>query len=141
MTVVVQGVAEGPFTTEIDATGHHLVADEPVDAGGADLGPSPYDLLLSALGACTAMTVRHYAGRRGWPLDDVAVTLHHERGYASDCADCDTKDVRLERITRDIRLTGDLTPNQRTKLIAIADRCPVHRTLAAHVAVETRAAG
>ncbi len=141
MTVVVRGVGEGPFTTEVDVNGYRVVADEPIAAGGTDLGPSPYDLLLAALGSCTAMTVRLHAGRRGYPLDDVAVTLTHERAYAVDCADCDTRESRLERIVREIRLTGDLTPNQRTDLIRIADRCPVHRTLTEHVEIETRSVG
>jgi len=141
MTVVVRGVGAGPFTTDITAGEHRLVADEPVEAGGSDLGPSPYDLLLAALGSCTAMTLRLYAARKGWPLDGVEVHLTHERVYADDCADCETKDLRLDRIIREVRLTGDLTPNQRGTLVALADRCPVHRTLTERLEIETRALG
>ncbi|HET8662242.1 MAG TPA: OsmC family protein [Micromonosporaceae bacterium] len=141
MTVVVRGAGDGPFPTEIDASGHRFAADEPVDAGGGDTGPAPYDLLLAALGACTAMTVRLYAGRRGWPLQGVTVTLDHDRIHAQDCADCMTKEGRLDRISLAIQLTGDLTPNQRAQLLEVARRCPVHRTLTSELVVDLRPAG
>jgi uncharacterized OsmC-like protein len=138
MTVVVRGVGTGVFSTEVEAGRHKLLADEPTGAGGADTGPSPYELLLAALGSCTVMTLRLYATRKGWPLDGVTVALSHDRIYAEDCADCDTKDGRLDRISRAITLTGDLTADQRAKLMLMADRCPVHRTLTSEIVIETR---
>jgi uncharacterized OsmC-like protein len=105
---------------------HFLRADEPVKYGGSDLGPSPYDLLLMSLGACTSMTLRMYANRKKLPLEDVEIRLLHERVHAEDCIDCDRY---IERITRRISLRGDLDTAQRQRLLEIADRCPVHRTL------------
>lgn len=122
-------------------TGHHcLVADEPASAGGADRGPTPYDLLLAALGSCTAMTLRMYADRKGWPLKEVVVTLEHDRIHASDCTDCDSTKGRIDRIKRVIALTGDLEDSQRHRLMEIADRCPVHRTLTNEITIQTRQA-
>jgi putative redox protein len=138
MTVVVSGVGTGVFTTEIEAGRHALLADEPIEFGGEDTGPSPYDLLLASLGSCTVMTLRLYASRQGWPLDAVTVALTHDRIYAEDCADCATKEGRLSRITREITLGGDLTAEQRARLMRIAERCPVHRTLTAEIVIETR---
>lgn len=115
-----QGIQLGP---------HTLVADEPVDAGGSDAGPDPYELLLAALGACTSMTVRLYADRKGWPLTGVRVELEHEKIYAQDCAECETRDGRLDSITKRIYLRGDLTAEQVEKLLSIARRCPVNMTL------------
>jgi putative redox protein len=105
---------------------HFLRADEPVRYGGSDLGPSPYDLLLMSLGACTSMTLRMYANRKKIPLEDVNIRLIHERVHAEDCIDCDG---RIERITRRIFLLGDLSEEQRRRLLEIADKCPVHHTL------------
>ncbi|MFV2032727.1 MAG: alpha/beta fold hydrolase [Gammaproteobacteria bacterium] len=105
---------------------HRLMADEPTKYGGTNLGPTPYDLLLMSLGACTSMTLRMYANRKKLALDDVEVTLVHERVHAEDCIECKDK---IERITRKITLTGDLSDEQRQSLLAIADKCPVHRTL------------
>jgi putative redox protein len=105
---------------------HFLRADEPVKYGGSDLGPSPYDLLLMSLGACTSMTLRMYANRKKFPLEDVIIRLQHERVHAEDCIDCKQK---IERITRRISLIGDLDDAQRQRLLEIADRCPVHRTM------------
>jgi len=105
---------------------HFLRADEPIKYGGSDLGPSPYDLLLMSLGACTSMTLRMYANHKKLPLEDVIVRLQHERVHAEDCIDCNHK---IERITRRISLVGDLDDAQRQRLLEIADRCPVHRTL------------
>lgn len=139
-TVVVQEAGEGPFAQRIAAGRHSLRADEPVDFGGLDSGPGPYDLLLAGLGACTSMTVRMYANRKKWPLDQVSVTLAHDRIHAADCADCETKDGRIDRITRQLTLNGDLDPNQRVKLLEIADKCPVHRTLASEVSIVTELA-
>jgi putative redox protein len=137
MAVVVRGVGPGPFSTEIEAGRHRFAADEPVEDGGEDTGPSPYDLLLAALGSCTAMTLRLYASRHGYPLEDVAVQLEHDRIYAEDCANCDTQTGRLSRIRREITLTGDLSDEQRADLLRIADRCPVHRTFATEMVIET----
>jgi uncharacterized OsmC-like protein/fermentation-respiration switch protein FrsA (DUF1100 family) len=121
---------------------HQLLADEPAAVGGSDLGPSPYDLLLMALGACTSMTIRLYAERKGLALDDVEVRLRHERIHNADCdASCGGADARIERITREIDLTGALSPAERARILEIAERCPVHRTLQAKPAIVTTSAG
>ena len=135
--VVVQGSATG-FTQKITAGSHHLTSDEPIEAGGADSGPSPYDLLLSALGSCTSMTVAMYARRKAWPLEGVTVRLRHSRVHAADCADCETKAAMLDRIELDIRLAGALSEEQRAKLLEIAGKCPVHRTLVSEIDIQTR---
>jgi uncharacterized OsmC-like protein len=135
--VVVRGSAAG-LAQQIVVGSHGLVADEPADAGGTDTGPSPYDLLAAALGACTSMTLGMYARRKQWPLDGVTVRLRHSRIYATDCADCETKEGMLDRIDRDIELTGDLTAEQRAKLLEIADKCPVHRTLTQGMHIRSR---
>ena len=135
-TIVVRGSGSG-FAQEIEAGAHHWRADEPLAAGGADSGPSPYDLLLSALGACTSMTLGSYARRHGWPLEQVTVQLRHAKVYADDCANCDAKAARLDRIERELQLTGPLTTEQRARLLEIADRCPVHRTLRSKVDIRT----
>ena len=135
--VVVQGSAAG-FAQEIVAGSHHLKSDEPLADGGTDTGPSPYDLLLAALGSCTSMTVAMYARRKGWPLDRVTVDLRHRKIHAEDCADCETRVGMLDRIERDIRLSGSLTAEQRAKLMEIADKCPVHRTLTSEINIKTR---
>ena len=131
--------SQAGLSQSIDIRGtHHLSADEPRDAGGQDVGPNPYELLLSALGACTAMTVRMYAQRKGWPLEAVEVALQHERMHAQDCADCETRDGYLDHITKNISLQGALTADQRQRLIEISERCPVQKTLQHEVHVETR---
>ena len=136
--VVVRGSAAG-FAQEIQAGRHRIVADEPASVGGTDTGPSPYDLLLAALGACTSMTVAMYARRKAWPLEEVAVHLRHSRIHATDCAECETNEGMLDRIERDIHFTGPLTDEQRSKLLEIANKCPVHRTLTSEIDIETRA--
>ncbi len=135
--VVVRGSAAG-FAQEIVAGSHHLKSDEPFTEGGTDTGPSPYDLLLAALGSCTSMTVAMYARRKGWPLDRVTVELRHRKIHAEDCADCETRVGMLDEIERDIRFAGSLTAEQRAKLLEIADKCPVHRTLTSEIKIETR---
>jgi putative redox protein len=134
--VVVRSLAG--LAQSIEVGGHRLLADEPVAAGGADAGPNPYELLLSALGACTAMTVRLYARRKGWPLEGVEVALRHERIHAQDCADCETRDGFLDQITKDITFLGPLDAEQRLRLAEIAEKCPVQRTLRHEIHIEQR---
>jgi uncharacterized OsmC-like protein len=116
---------------------HILHADEPNDVGGSDAGPNPYELLLSALGACTSITVRMYAERKQWPLREVQVDLSYSRVHAEDCAECETKNGMIERISRRIAFTGDLSEEQKSRLLEIANKCPVHRTLVSKVEIET----
>jgi putative redox protein len=139
-TVVVRETKRGKFQQRVTIGPHTLFADEPVDAGGMDSGPTPYDLLLAGLGACTAMTVRLYADAKGLPLTSVGVDLTHSKVYAADCAECETKDGRIDRIERVVRLDGDLDEAQRAKLLEIANKCPVHRTLHSETHVPTRLA-
>ena len=122
------------FTRAMFSDSHRLIADEPEKYGGSNLGPSPYDLLLMGLGACTSMTLRMYASRKKLPLDDIEVKLVHERVHAEDCIDCNDK---IERITRSISLKGDLSEEQKASLLVIADKCPVHRTLESHPQIVT----
>jgi putative redox protein len=135
-TVTVAEAGTGTYTQQITARRHRLVADEPQPIG-ADAGPTPYDLLLAALGACTSMTVRMYADRKGWPLERVRVTLRHSRIHAKDCADCETGSGWIDHIDRDIGLAGDLDDTQRQRLLHIAERCPVHQTLTSEVHIAT----
>jgi uncharacterized OsmC-like protein/alpha-beta hydrolase superfamily lysophospholipase len=130
---------EGVVVTESDAHpyGHQLVADEPAAVGGADSGPTPYDLLLAGLGACTAITVRMYADRKGWRLRHITVRLRHRRIHAKDCAGCETRNGQLDQIEREMQFEGELTDEQRARLLDIAERCPVHRTLHSEVLVST----
>lgn len=127
------------FRTEITAGGHEFVADEPLRAGGTNAGPTPYDYLIAALGACMAMTVRWYATRRGWPLDEVTVRLRHRRDYAKDCESCEREPVGIDEVLVDVELAGALTDEQRRRLLAIAGRCPVKQSLAAGVRVRQAA--
>jgi uncharacterized OsmC-like protein len=133
----VTGDAAG-FAQEIRADSHLLRSDEPLAAGGTDTGPTPYGLLLAALGACTSMTIALYARRKAWPLASVTVSLRHSRIYASDCADCETKEGMLDRIERDIHFSGSLTAEQRDRLLDIANKCPVHRTLTSEIDIQSR---
>lgn len=140
---MVQGVrvveaGQGKFTQDIFAGRHRLRADEPVSAGGADTGLSPYELLLAAVGACTAMTIRLYAEHKKLPLERVTVELAHDKTHAADCAHCETKEGRIDRIERVITLEGDLDQCERAKLLEIANKCPVHRTLQSEVWIPTR---
>jgi uncharacterized OsmC-like protein len=137
-SVVVRGSAAG-FAQEIVAGPHRIVADEPVSVGGSDTGPTPYDFLLAALGACTSITVGMYARRKGWPLEEVTVNLRHAKIHASDCAECESREGMLDRIERDIHFAGSLTNEQRSKLLEIANKCPVHRTLTSEIVIKTRA--
>jgi putative redox protein len=135
--VVVTESEARPFGQRITVGGHELMADEPATLGGADSGPSPYDLLLAGLGACTAITVRMYADRKGWPLHRATVRLRHRRIHARDCADCETSAGLLDHIEREVQFDGELTEEQRARLLDIAERCPVHRTLHSEVLVST----
>lgn len=119
------------YQQEITAREHVIFADEPIEAGGDDTGPTPYELLLAALGSCTAITLSMYAQRKGWSLEQIEIELTHDRSHAHDCASCAQQATRLERITRRIRLGGALDDAQRARLLEIAQRCPVHRTLSA----------
>jgi uncharacterized OsmC-like protein/alpha-beta hydrolase superfamily lysophospholipase len=135
--VVVTESGARPYGQRITAGGHQLIADEPAAIGGADSGPTPYDLLLAGLGACTAITVRMYADRRGWPLRQTTVRLRHQRIHAKDCASCETTLGQLDQIERELQFDGELTDEQRARLMDIAERCPVHRTLESEVLVST----
>jgi uncharacterized OsmC-like protein len=126
------------FAQEIFAGPHKLAGDEPVSAGGAGSGPGPYEFLLAALGSCTSITVTMYARRKDWPLSGVTVWLRHSKVHATDCADCDSHEAIIERITRSIRFGGPLTDEQRQRLLEIANRCPVHGTLTSKVNILTR---
>jgi uncharacterized OsmC-like protein/pimeloyl-ACP methyl ester carboxylesterase len=137
--VTVQETREGKFTQSISVGGKHaLRADEPPAYGGTDTGPTPYDLLLSGLGACTTMTIRMYADRKKIPLERASVTLRHDKIHADDCETCETKDGKVDQIVREISLEGELSEEQRQTLLAIAEKCPVHRTLHSEVVVESR---
>jgi putative redox protein len=134
--VSVTETGTGIYTQEIMVGHHRLVSDEPAPVGN-DAGPTPYDLLLAALGSCTSMTVRMYANRQGWPLERVRVTLRHSRIHAEDCADCETKKGWIDHIDRELDLAGDLDDAQRQRLLHIANRCPVHQTLTSEVNIAT----
>jgi putative redox protein len=137
--IVVRGGVDS-FKQEIIAAKHRLVADEPVSAGGADAGPDPYDYLLTALGVCTSMTVGLYARRKQIPLENITVSLRHSRIYAKDCEECETKEGMLDRIDVELDLTGPLSAEQHDKLMEIAGKCPVHRTLTSEVNIRLRSA-
>jgi putative redox protein len=138
--VVVRETRNSKFQQTISTGPHRLLADEPVSAGGEDSGPGPYDLLLASLGACTSMTMRLYADRKSLPLERVTVTLTHQKIHAEDCAECETSTGMLDRIDRVIAMEGALDAEQRKKLMEIADKCPVHRTLTSEVRIVTHAA-
>lgn len=137
--VVVRGDARG-FLQEAVSGKHQFRVDEPVSLGGSDEAPDPYDYLLAGLGACTSMTVGLYARKKRIPLENVTVSLRHSRVHATDCADCETKGGMLDRINVDVALTGPLTPEQRAKLMEVARKCPVHRTLKSEIDIRMRAA-
>jgi putative redox protein len=134
--VIVRGAADG-FLQEITAGAHRLRSDEPASAGGTDAAATPYDLLLAALGSCTSMTVAMYARRKQWPLERVTVRLRHSRVHAEDCAACETSDAKLTVIDREIAIEGQLDDTQRARLLAIANRCPVHLTLTSRIDIRT----
>lgn len=127
--IEVRETRTGRFAQSIRIGRHTLLADEPASVGGDDTGPGPYDLLTAALGACTSMTLRMYAERKGWQVERVTVRLHHEKVHSKDCADCETDPKKIDRIERRIRIEGPLDPEKRQRLLEIADKCPVHQTL------------
>jgi putative redox protein len=141
-TVVVADTGFGKFQQVAATLQHRLYVDEPRSLGGFDTGPTPYDLILAGLGACTSMTVHLYADRKGWPLERAEVNLRHDRTHAQDMAGgAGGGDMRMERISRTVRLTGPLNDEQRARLLEIADKCPVHRTLSAGAQVRTTLVG
>jgi putative redox protein len=137
--VVVRGSAKD-FRQQITVGKHDFVADEPASVGGGDAGPDPYDYLLTALGTCTSMTIGLYARRNRMPLEHITVSLSHSRIYAADCEECETKEGMLDRIDVEVKLTGQLTPEQHAKLMEVAARCPVHRTLTSEINIRLRSA-
>jgi uncharacterized OsmC-like protein/alpha/beta superfamily hydrolase len=142
-TVLVRETGVGKFQQEISSGPHRFLADEPVKAGGLDSGPGPYDLLLAALGACTSMTLRLYADNKNLPLERVSVRLTHNKIHAEDCLNCETKEGlidRIDRIDRNITLEGALSAEERKRILEIADKCPVHRTLKSEIEIRTREA-
>lgn len=137
---VVVGEASNAGFTQYLVDGRHknLFADESIAAGGADKGPEPYELLLMALGSCTSISLRMYARRHDWPLDRIVIALKHSRVHPVDSANCEKETRRLERIDRTLYLRGQLTPEQKQRLLALADRCPVHQTLSGHIEIVTK---
>ena len=138
--VVVRETRNSKFQQTVTVGPHQMLADEPVAVGGQDSGPGPYDFVLAGLGACTSMTMRMYADRKSLPLDRVTVTLKHSKIYAKDCAECETREGMLDQIERVISIEGDLDADQRKRLMEIADKCPVHRTLKSEIRIVTKAA-
>lgn len=126
------------YQVDIIANGHEILADEPKDKGGDNLGPNPYDLLLASLAACKVITVHMYAERKGWPVEKVNISLSHQKIDAADCDDCATESGKVDEILCDISFEGDLDDEQRERLAQIADRCPVHRTLSSETKIRTK---
>jgi putative redox protein len=136
-SVIVASTGKGPFEQILLDGRHTLRADEPVAVGGGDVGPSPYELLLMALGSCTSMTINMYATRKKWALDQVVVRLRHERAYPDDCVNCEDPKSKIDRIWCSIELVGALDEAQRARLMEIARQCPVHRTLTNRIEIRT----
>ena len=127
----------GRFVQNMRSGRHELIADEPEEVGGNDTGPGPYEYLLMGLGACTSMTLRMYAEHKQLPLERVTVRLSHHKIHARDCNDCETREGKVDEITREIILEGDLTQEQQQRLLEIANRCPVHRTLSSEIKIRS----
>jgi putative redox protein len=135
MEVIVRESGKGKFTQDVIVGKHVITADEPVAGGGNDSGPSPYDFLLAALGTCTSMTLRMYADLKKIPVAEIIVTLTYEKIHAQDCVNCENPDARVDHIDRKIELLGNLNEEQRAKLLEIANKCPVHRTLSSKILI------
>jgi putative redox protein len=138
-TVVVSSTGNGAFEQMLLNGRHTLLADEPKAVGGNDVGPGPYELLLMSLGSCTSMTLQMYAGRKKWPLAQVVVRLRHSKVYAEDCESCEKATAKIDRIEREIEVIGALDAEQRSRLLEIANQCPVHRTLSSKIDIRTTA--
>jgi uncharacterized OsmC-like protein len=135
--VTVRPSGAGRYQQRVTAGGHEVIVDEPISVGGTGIGPTPYDLILGALGACTSITLRLYADRKAIPLEDLEVKLSHRRIHARDCADCETSKAMLDEITVVISLIGALSEEQRARLLEIAEMCPVHRSLSGEIKIRT----
>jgi len=135
--VIVEPLGSGLFPHLVAASGHTIIADEPQSVGGSDTGLTPYQLLLAGLGACTSMTMRMYAQRKGWPAEHIRVDLTHAKKYLDDCQGCEDNPVKIDLIERTIALGDDLNEEQRARLMEIADKCPVHRTLESDIRIVT----
>lgn len=135
--VLVHSDPEAKYTLDIQAGKHLFKADEPESIGGNDFGPTPYDLLLASLGACTAITMRMYANRKGWPVEDIEIHLNHNKEHLQDCEDCDSASAKIDVIERSIKINGDLDEKQRKRMMQIADKCPVHKTLHNEIRVDS----
>jgi putative redox protein len=138
-TVVVASTGNGAFEQVMLNGRHALLADEPKAAGGSDIGPGPYEFLLMSLGSCTSMTVQMYAKRKQWPVEQVVVRLRHSKVYAEDCENCEKPSAKIDRIDRAIEFIGPLDAEQRSRLLEIANQCPVHRTLSSRIDIKTTA--
>jgi uncharacterized OsmC-like protein len=136
MREVVVHSAEG-LEQKVEVGRHQIVSDEPIDVGGGDAGPNPYDLLAAALGTCTSMTILLYARRKGWPVEGVTVRVRHQKIHARDCADCETREGKVDQMERQVQLRGALSDEQRQRLLEIANKCPVHRTLTSEIQIRT----
>jgi len=130
-------IGRDKYESKVVIRNHEFISDEPEESGGQNKGPNPYDLLLAALGSCTAMTLRMYADHKNWNLDGVRVSLSHEKIHAEDCKDCESKEGKIDTIYRVIFLEGDLDETQRNRLLEIANKCPVHRTLHSEIKVRS----
>lgn len=126
------------YTSEIKIPFHHLIADEPKEVGGENLGPTPYDLLMASLGACTVMTLKMYAQRKNWKLNEIVVYLDHDKVHQTDSSEFEKPGSKVNRFTRSLEIKGELTPEIKQRLLEIADKCPVHRTLKEEILIETK---
>ena len=129
---------EDGFTTPMKVGNHYLTADEPTEVGGNDYGPSPYELVSAGLSACTAMTVQMYARRKGWEVKNIEVHTSYSKDHAHDCEHCESDAAKIDTFHREIKLTGNLEEKQVKRILEIADKCPVHRTLHSETQVITR---
>ena len=130
--------ASEPFKTTLTAGSHEIIADEPTSVeGGNDQGPDPYDMLLMSLGTCSAMTIKMYARRKKWPVEDIFIEMRHNKRHADDCADCENPESKIDSIEKELIIKGDLSQEQLNKLLEISKKCPVHRTLLGEISINT----